>query len=247
MHEDDPHAGPKKGSFKKNPKHKPKGNPVPVKNPLTSRRVQSQSYLNYTTPPRPTDPSKAGGKNHNQGDWNVSSRAKADAIFASTSLHWYAGAAFDRSPAAHTLPHPTKLLATRKSPTEMETTNKDDNIITRIMATSCPSSGPNSGSAPLTGEGGSKTRVASPEQRSRADLRAKSQDLLRMLKGGEAEIMRREEAKSPSVLPRAREVSGLQGDNVGTENVASDRDVNELTRQVRRLLNLPSPSGRQAT
>lgn len=248
MHENDSHDGPKRrGSPKKNPKNKPNGSLVPVKHPPTSRRAlsQSQSYSDYTTPPRHVGPPKAGSKGHSQSDWDVSSRAKADAVFASTSLHWYAGAAFDRSPAAHTLPHPTKLLATRESSTMAAKRERTEDPATRLMATSCPSSDPNPRSTPpLVSRGRSKTRVASPEQRSQVDLQAKSQDLLRILKGDKArtEIMK-EAPKNPSVSPLAREATCLQDDNIGTENAAGDRDVNELTRQVRRLLNLPPSSG----
>jgi len=72
-------------------------------------------------------------------------RAKADAVLASTSSRWYAGAAFDRSPAANTLPRPTRLLS--KSPSKDCGGNKADGrevdsgkVMGASLATSCPQS-----------------------------------------------------------------------------------------------------------
>ena len=135
-------------------------------------------------------------------------RAKADALFASTSSHWYAGAAFDRSPAANTLPRPTRLL------------NRTD----EQFATSYPTS---SMIEYVTTPAGSRTRGDSPPLRGGNDneeLREKSRELLRMLKSNGDPV----ETKS-------------NGEPVKTKSTASPssgEDLEEMTRQVRKLLNL---------
>lgn len=233
MHEGQPHGNARKSKGKKSKGKEARDDATPAKH---SSAPSAPAHGRYATPPRPTPPRppRPGGKGHHQNDWSATNRAKADAILASTSSHWYAGAAFDRSPAAHTLPRPTRLLAAREdhvsavAPTRQE---KEDTL-RQLMGTSCPSSG--AGPAPLVTGGGSKTHVASPEQRSQGDLRAKSQDLLRMLRGGEPEAT---EARGLATSP-AREAPAPPGE-------ANSRGVEELTRQVRKLLNLPPPSKRQ--
>lgn len=245
MREGDPHGGPKQGKGKKNRTRRAQDGAVPSKHsPAPAARTPAQapsSHAMHATPPRPA-PSRSG-RGHGQRDWSATSRAKADAILANTSSQWYAGAAFDRSPAAHTLPHPTKLLATRgTAATALPETDRGDPSA-QLMATSCPSSSP--GSVAPVRSGGSRTHVASPEQRSQAELRAKSQDLLRMLKGGRGGAAEVGHSKSPVPSPSHGTVGPSHGAD-GTKGATDGGDVEELTRQVRQLLNLPPPSGRRA-
>lgn len=124
-------------------------------------------------------------------------RAKADELFASSSSQWYAGAAFDRSPDANTLPKPTKLLSAQSA----------------SLASSCPT-------APsvlqreqlllMDGQGKAKTRMPTPLMS--ATMQQKSKDLLSLI---------RAEPRPPVQSSKAK-----------------DEELEEMTRQVRKLLNL---------
>ncbi|PJF19804.1 hypothetical protein PSACC_00443 [Paramicrosporidium saccamoebae] len=126
-------------------------------------------------------------------------RAMADALFASSSSQWYAGAAFDRSPAANTLPRPTRLLT--KSPTKEEGQN--------VMASSCPVSSILAERTSLTSPG-TRTRMPTPPMDS--NLRQKSRDLLNLLRSEPQAVTVQDKSKS--------------------------EDLEEMTRQVRKLLNI---------
>jgi hypothetical protein len=129
-------------------------------------------------------------------------RAMADALFASTSSHWYAGAAFDRSPAANTLPRPTRLLT--KSPSKGEGMMGPTG-----MASSCPASSVLAERTSLSSPG-TRTRMPTPPMDS--NLRQKSKDLLNLLRSE----------------PQA----------VAVQDKKENEDLEEMTRQVRKLLNI---------
>lgn len=194
--------------------------------------------------PIPTAGGGGGGERRGASHGTVAKeRAKADAIFASTSSHWYAGAAFDRSPAASTLPKPTRLLS--RSPTRM--------LPPPQLATSCPSSSASSASQhylvgrPPLPAGGVKTEagrplstVTSPGQ---GESQTKSRDLLSMLRSAQPTTasaapldpaIAHVTPRKPS--PPSPSAAGRQDDD--SNGARQRQELDEMTRQVRRLLNI---------
>lgn len=212
--------------------------------------------------PLPKNPqlSIPGGERKGAGrSYAAKERAKADAIFASTSSHWYAGAAFDRSPAANTLPKPTKLLSrspARAFPQPIEsdgdTTFKDK----ARLASSCPSSshlymreeafpgtiphGPIARDRERQEQfqRGSKTEQGSPPTSSQVsisseDLKAKSKDLLKMLRSSQANG-----ATPVPFDPAIARATPRRPPPSPEQGVGKSDELDEMTRQVRKLLNI---------
>jgi hypothetical protein len=160
------------------------------------------------------------GHSTQQTQYAARERAKADALFASTSSHWYAGAAFDRSPAANTLPRPTRLL------------NKTD----EQLATSCPTSSIVGHVTPA----GSRTRGDSPplrEGNGDEELREKSRELLRMLKSTTCDPTTSTSSDPVKLKSTCDFVKSRQPAESST-TPTSGEDLEEMTRQIRKLLNL---------
>lgn len=199
---------------------------------------------------RPENNGTAGGVNdraRRKETLGGGERAKADAIIASTSSQWYAGAAFDRSPDAESLPRPSKLFLS-KSPTSLRTLNTsfsrpvaEDEA---VLATSCPPSthlcdrsiydetpkedGPRM--SPLTGD---------PCQTE--DLQAKSRDLLNMLRGGPSRMTVDHLPSSPSISSSSGDKTLSKDSDDGsnaTRTTTLSKDLEEMTLHVRKLLNL---------
>lgn len=172
-------------------------------------------------------------------------RAKADAVFASTSSQWYAGAAFDRSPDASTLPHPTRLLV--KSPPKMEE---------RLLATSCPSSIAlaNTGRKNFDHRGGTRTRIPTPPLESsfsfNPPLSIPEEEPLKSKHSFNSSQTPPTHSKSASaiILPSSSRVedrprvanSTIQfpGTAPPPPSQTSPEELEEMAKQVRRLLNI---------
>lgn len=203
-------------------------------------------------------------------------RAKADALIASTSSLWYAGAAFDRSPDAHTLPKPTKLLSdpqeapSNKSPSPLSTSSHSHshslstavarNVETTSLATSYPTPSRLADRALMR-----PTQIATPPsnkgQASGGDLRMQPRDLPHMLRNGNQQSPPTGTSgrpAEPDPRPRSMSQRGVATATVtatatatvtavpsspspssrSTTATSRSEDLEEMTRQVRKLLNI---------
>lgn len=192
--------------------------------------------------PRLPIPTAAGERRGTSHGTVAKERAKADAILASTSSHWYAGAAFDRSPAASTLPKPTRLLS--RSPTRM---------LPPQLATSCPSSSASSGhhyvaqdvGRPPLSASGAKTKPTNrpaPATSPGHEVQDKSRDLLSMLRSAQPAAAAALTPPDPAiahVTPRklSPPSAAVQQDD-DSSGARQRQELDEMTRQVRRLLNI---------
>lgn len=173
---------------------------------------KSQPLLSSPAQPRSIQ-SDTHSLRHHGRETAAKARERADAIFASTSSQWYAGAAFDRSPATHMLPHPTRLLAAREQGKSHEIVSSKGQL-----AKSCPQN------EPLFFEKGdlempTQMRVPSPETNKQRER--KGQDLLWMLRSGV-----RAQPEEPKMISEA--ATAIPSDT-------RDEQLEEMSRHVRLL------------
>jgi hypothetical protein len=192
--------------------------PKKVKNKQKKRHNKPAQVLPKNEPksvPIPKGKKAPVHTDNRSGGAQAKERARADALFASTSSQWYAGAAFDRSPDANTLPRPTRLLPSGAD----------------LMASSCPTT---TGLKERGGLGeksaGTKTRLSTPPMDEDDDLRKAKVPMGRSRSGAS-----RSDGKAGTDLePRPQRVVASSH----VQDTEKDEDLEEMTRQVRKLLNL---------
>lgn len=223
----------------------------------SSKRDSAPMRINHANLPTRqhtanTDPAQGHRPRNTGGRMLAKERAKADAVIASTSSLWYAGAAFDRSPEAHTLPKPTRLLSTQQaavldktpsllalSPSASSQASENGNVLG--LATSCPAASKHLGPGTKTTRSSQLSRQASSETdrvvlTEPVDLKTKSRDLLSMLRNGNQKVPQTN-VQGPQThhdrLPRS-----LVSLTTAHSGASSSDDLEEMTRQVRKLLNI---------